>query len=568
MAIDPKLRERAQAVLRSGHVAGTAGEQEDRLALIEELHTHQIELETQNEELRASQLQLQSARDSYADLYEWAPVAYLTLADDETIQQANQAAVQLFGRRRSELIGARVTQFIHDDDQDVWNLHRMQLLDRLLRRVCELRVNVPQGVRIIQIAAHLVRAPNGAGSKLLVSMTDVTERRDEERLMRTREQQYRSVVDASGEAIIGLTRDDIVATWNQAAQRMFGYSADEVKGEGLSRIVPPERRVEHSTLYSQVRSGQTVAEFETQMLTKDGRLLDVMLTLQRILDDAGNVIGIAATIRDVTAYNRSQQQLRQREAELMYVSRASSMGEVVLTLTHELNQPLATAATYAGRCIDLLKTKTLHPNDLLEPLGLAYAQIMHAGNIISRLKSFVAKSKPYFESIDLNDLVRMAEQLMPRILSSARVTRRLALHPHSIEVMADALQIEQVLVNLMSNAFQAIGEEGVAEGEILLRTSVTENGGEVSVIDSGSGIATEHLDRIFDPYFSSKPDGMGMGLSICRTIISNHNGRIWATNNQDRGACFSFTLPLAGNFGAAHQQVTVAAVCETTSRTS
>lgn len=154
MAVDPKLRARAEAALKAdkAHTCGLSGL--DRYALVEELHTHQIELEMQNEELRASQQQLQAARDSFAELYDLAPVAYLTLAGDDTIKQANLTAAALFGKARSKLVGARWARFIHHDDQDVWYLFRTQLLDQGPQHECELRVSAANSVRIIQIATR------------------------------------------------------------------------------------------------------------------------------------------------------------------------------------------------------------------------------------------------------------------------------------------------------------------------------------------------------------------------------------------------------------------------------
>ena len=380
--------------------------------------------------------------------------------------------------------------------------------------------------------------------RALREWSHIAQRKHAEDALMSSERRYRSVVEASSEAIIGLTTDSVVQTWNSAAQRIFGYTVDEMIGQETSRLIPPERTSEARQLYRRVKNGQSVLGFETQRLSKDGRLLDVVLSLTPMLDETGEISGVSAIVHDITAQKQAENELRQREAELAHMSRVSTMGEMATALAHELNQPLGVVATYAGGCAEMLENDKVDLAELLSVLKQIHGQTMRAGKIIQHVKAFVAKTKPRRSSTDLNELIREAVQFIPDKKKRQPKSIRFDLDDGLPLIRVDRIQFQQVLVNLLCNAFEAMEDVDPEHCEVVIRTTMNGAVSEVSVSDRGRGLTPEQCEQVFEPYYTTKRDGIGMGLSICRTIIGAHDGRMWVTGNRGNGCTLHFTLPI------------------------
>ncbi len=250
-------------------------------------------------------------------------------------------------------------------------------------------------------------------------------------------------------------------------------------------------------------------------------------------------------LKDAIQKTVLQQRLQAAEAQLAHISRVTTMGEMASALVHELAQPLGAASNYAGGCLHLIEGE--HPSlaDLREPLRQLNEQILAAGEIIQRVKSFVSKLPHQKKKLQLNTLVREVNRLLPKYGDQSGITRRLDLDADLPDVLGDQVQIKQVLVNLVRNAMDAVADESLLDREVVIRTLLTSGTPTVCIIDRGPGIPDGQIDQIFEPYVTTKSDGMGMGLSICRTIIQNHAGRIWTEVNDNGHTCFCFTLPTA-----------------------
>jgi hypothetical protein len=266
-----------------------------------------------------------------------------------------------------------------------------------------------------------------------------------------------------------------------------------------------------------------------------------------MFDAAGHFRGYRGTITDVTALMRAQEEherLRQLESELAHMNRLSMMGELAASLAHEISQPVATARNNARAAMHFLDRSTPDPGQVREALACVVDDADRAGQILDRIRDHIKKAPPRKERVDLNQAITDVIALAQSAIVKNGVSIKTSLTEGLSDIHADRVQLQQVVLNLILNAVEAMGsvEQGVRE--LSITTKRHEAGGVlVATRDSGPGIDPEHLDRVFDAFYTTKSGGVGMGLSICRSIIDAHGGRLWANANEPRGAVFWFTLP-------------------------
>lgn len=259
--------------------------------------------------------------------------------------------------------------------------------------------------------------------------------------------------------------------------------------------------------------------------------------------DGRPVLLLAAT--DVTARRAAENLNREHEAKLQSTARLVAVGEIASSIAHELNQPLAAVANYVRGCLRRLRSEGADAQALAGALELAGEQAERAGQIIRRVRDFVNTRQPVLSTLDLNGLVGRAVAA-PDAGGEGRVALHLA--PGLPPASADAVMVEQVIRNLVRNAFDAMAEAGQRDKPVDVVTALGDEGMlVVSVADRGPGISAQARDRLFEPFFTSKPEGMGLGLNICRSIVEFHGGRLWATPREGGGAEFHFTLRAAGS---------------------
>jgi len=249
-------------------------------------------------------------------------------------------------------------------------------------------------------------------------------------------------------------------------------------------------------------------------------------------------------VRDITAVRRAEQEARQHQAELVHVCRLSTMGEVATGMAHELNQPLSAITNYASGCSRRLKRGNVDVQELVAAMDQIGMQAQRAGEIIRRLRSLVGKQPPVRALADLNHLVREVCSFLEFETGKMDLTIALDLAEGSIPVDVDLVQIEQVLLNLLRNAFDALEETSEAHRRLIIRTRIDGDRAEVQVEDNGNGISPQQMRHLFDPFFTTKETGMGMGLPISQTILHNHQGEIRAESRQGVGTVFHVRLPV------------------------
>lgn len=369
-----------------------------------------------------------------------------------------------------------------------------------------------------------------------------------------REAQLRLILDTVPDAMIVIDEHGLVRSFSTAAERTFGYRAAEVLGNNVAMLMPsPDRERHDSYLARYIATGERRLIGIGRVTTgrrADGSTFPMHLTVGEV---AGLGSGRLFTgfVRDLSEQRATEAHLNELRAELLHVSRLADMGQMAATLAHELNQPLTAAAAAvraAGRMLDRPGSRDATIAELREALGLAAEQVLRAGQIVRRLRSFVDKGQAERRPEDLAKVIDDASALALVDAAERGIDVRTSIEPGLPAVLIDRVQVQQVLVNLIRNAIEAMDDAGrtpQAGARMLEIRALAGPPVAVSVSDSGPGIAPAVAARLFEPFVTSKPDGMGVGLSICRSIIEAHGGTIEATPHPGGGAHFRFTLPSA-----------------------
>jgi two-component system sensor kinase FixL len=596
-------------------------------------------------------------------VWQWCP-------ERRAFSLAPQGAV-LLGTDSLQILESQFLELVHPHDR---NVMKVALEDGLAAgRSLDLDFRIARG-------GYWRRMHGGApaGGEAHGILIDIGNRRSEQ-LTNTR---LAAIVSSSDDAIIGKTIDGIVTDWNNAAQLIFGYSANEMIGQPIALLLPSGLEEEERAILARVRSGEKVDHFETRRRRKDGTVIDVSVTVSPVWDDQGVLIGASKVARDITAARQAraallereahlqsvldtvpdamvvidtrgvmqsfsataeklfgytaqeaigrnvsllmpqpysgqhdaflarymatgekriigvgrlvvgkrsdgstfpmelavgemrsgerrfftgfvrdlterqqtQQRLQDLQAELIFMSRFTALGEMASTLAHELNQPLTAATSYLNGARRLLDGGK--PEDIPMARGAiesAAEQALRAGQIIKRLREFVARGESDRQVENLRKLIEEASALALVGIKEMGVNVDFTFDAEASFVLADRIQIQQVILNLMRNAIEAMQE--VARRDLRIATHLVDDEMvEISVTDTGPGIAPEIAARLFQPFVTTKRQGMGVGLSISRTIVEAHGGRLWVEANHEGGTIFRLTLKNVSREDVKHVQ--------------
>jgi two-component system, LuxR family, sensor kinase FixL len=454
----------------------------------------------------------------------------------------NPACEKLFGYRSDEVIGRNVNMLMpspyrEEHDRYIHN-YRTTGLKKIIGIGREVTGQRKDGTTFpMNLSVGEAKQPNG-GSNFVGIIHDLTERK----LGEAHRAHLAAIVESSSDAVIGKDLDGHITSWNKGAERIYGYTADDVIGQPITMLAPPERKHEIYDLIERVKRGEVVYQHQTLRLTKDGRLLDISLTLSPIRNAEGKVVGVSTIARDVTQLIAAERRVRELTAELVHTSRLSAMGQLSSSLAHELNQPLTAIMNYTEAARQLLTMAATAPPRVLELLEKASGQAERAGQIIRRLRSFVEKGTVERAPTELNRVVEEAAALATIGSKVDGVQTVYDFAPNLPPLNIDRIQIQQVVVNLVRNAVEILRD--AHRRVITIRTRPTDAGEqEVSVADTGPGIPDDIAAKLFTPFVTTKETGMGIGLSISLSIIEAHGGRIWAEPNPEGGAIFRFRIP-------------------------
>lgn len=473
--------------------------------------------------------------------------AIYMLDPDGTVAIWNAGAERLLGWSAAEMVGQHCARF-YPADAVAAGKPRTFLAEAAARgrmEVDDWRVRRDGSEFLAHIVITALNNPDGALRGFATVVHDITDQRAAERALRSSEAHLHSILSTVPDAMIVIDERGHIVSFSDAAERLFGYAQPDVLGANVSMLMPSPYRERHDGYLERylatgerriIGIGRVVFA-----MRKDGTTFPMELSIGEAT--GGDQRLFTGFIRDLTDRQRTQARLEELQSELIHVARVSAMGTMASTLAHELNQPITAVANYVEAVRDLLAEPD--PDDLPDiraALDDAAGQAMRAGRIVRRLRDFVARGEVERTVESLSILINEAAAFGLMGAGETSVEMRIDIDHDAAMVLVDKIQIQQVLVNLIRNAVEAMGS--ATRRVLTIRAAPDAQPGfvRVTVADTGAGVAPEVAAQLFSAFVSTKAEGMGLGLSICRTIVEANGGHIWMEPAAGDGTEFSFTL--------------------------
>ena len=557
-------------------------------ALVYELQVHQIELVMQNEELINTQQSLRKTENDYTRIYDLAPIAYLTLSQQGLIQQANIAATTLFNLSREKLLNQRLEKLIHADDQDAYYLFFRNVLkeqpstyltiritnanqysDNITITYLELKATVDKQenneliiyLALKDVTAHKVLEDtlDCINKKQAIEInhqhSDLINRQDLLNLKTAEIQDLHQssyklkeasahIFNVSSEGIVMLSLLGVIESTNPAACLLFGYSEAELVGMSFNQLLITPLFSKSSINLLQNSQNNIASSYRVEGLHSNGCIVPLSLSLVDFTLEQSEHFAIV--IRDNSLHLQQERLEKAHLAEIAHMTRLSLIGSMGSGIAHQVNQPLTAISNYSQACIQLIKAEQPDLTKLSEVLSKTYEQAQKAGKIIHRMKDLASQRTTSRTMTSIDTLIENAVNFCAHECYQDNIQVTLELNPNIPKIAMDSVQIEQVLLNLIRNAIDALKEQVKESDKTISIQTQLNKGLEVRVKDNGPGLTDLQKEKILMPFYTSKSSGMGMGLSISRSIIEAHGGTINFNSKLGVGTTFYFNLPIHG----------------------
>jgi two-component system sensor kinase FixL len=450
-----------------------------------------------------------------------------------TVLALNQTLATRLGRTTAEMIGNCIYDFMPAD--------LAASRKSLARQAEQSGMPVPfeelLGGRQVEGMVWPVRDAEGRVASLAVFSRDVTRQRHAEEALRASEAKFRSYIEHAPTAIFVADREGRYLEVNTTACSMFGYTEQEFLQLSLTDVLAPVDVAVGTQRFEKVRvEGQSIGQI--RLRRKDQSMFWASVLAVRLAPD--RFLGFVADTSELRAADELRHQL---QLQLAHMGRVATVGEMIAGIAHEVNQPLYSIVNYAKACTNLLSRPGPRLDELRECTKEIASAAVRAGEIIARLRTFLSRSETERGAVNLRELVEETVMLVAYQTRHRNVSLRTAVHDPLVEIDVDRVQVQQVLVNLLQNGWEALEEIHTRERVLEITTAPAGRFVEVCVVDNGPGLHGVPPGRLFDPFVTTKPKGLGVGLSISRTIVLAHGGQIWASENPRGGCLFHITLP-------------------------
>jgi two-component system sensor kinase FixL len=469
---------------------------------------------------------------------------------DGTITSWNAGATNILGYEANEMIGQPITRIIppelHEEEKRI--LARLRRGERIQHYET---VRLAKDGRRVDISLTVSPLFNQSGKVVGASKVarDITERKLAEQALRESAARLRTLTETAVDGVILIDARGVVLMFNPACEKLFGYSADTVIGENVRMLMPEPYRHEHDRYIANYRDTRDPKIIgigrEVIGLRKDGSTFPMDLSVGEARQDGESIfVGI---IRDLTSRKRTEAELEQARAEFVRVARVTTLGELTAAIAHEVNQPLTGLVSSGNACLRWLAGDVPNLKAARESVERMISAGSRAGEVTSRIRALVGKSPSQRDRLNINDAITEVIALIRGEVQRNRISLRTKLSTDMPLVLGDRIQLQQVILNLMLNAIEAMSEVSHPTRELsVLSVKDEPDGALVTVQDSGIGLDEAALDQMFGAFYTTKTHGMGIGLAVSKTIIQAHGGRLWASPNVPHGAIFQFRLPAEG----------------------
>jgi two-component system, cell cycle sensor histidine kinase and response regulator CckA len=546
------LRERAEAQLQSEGEDLLDASSEETQELLHDLHTHQIELEMQNEQLREAQEELMAAHERLSDLYDFAPVGYATISEKGLILEANLTLTEMLGVERRHLIKQPFSVFIVDEDQDTYYLHRRTVLEKKQRRqTCELRMQKKGGEPFW--AALECDCAEGA-SELRCIIVDVTEHKRAEETLRQSEERFRDVAESMADWVWEVDTGGIYTYASSKVKTVLGYTQEEMLGKTPFDLMPPEEATRAGLLFqSIVELKKPIRDLENWNLTKDGRHVCLLTNGVPLLDGHGDLLGYRGIDRDITERKKAEEERQKFEQQMQQTQKLESLGVMAGGIAHDFNNILYAIFGNAELAMDAMPKEAAGREHLDEIRTAA----KRASELTDQMLAYSGKGALAIVKMDLSHLIGEMAHLL-EVSHTKKAIVKYRFDENLPAVSGDPSQLRQVVMNLITNASEAVGDEG---GIITVTTGVADASqeylaatyvnGELSagpyvyleVADTGCGMDEETQRRMFEPFFTTKFTGRGLGMAAVLGIMNAHKGAIKIDSELGRGTTIRVLFP-------------------------
>ncbi len=582
-----ELREKAEQMVSRSDTQFANMSSAELKKLLYEFQVHQIELQLQNEELKYSQQELMISRDRYMQLYNLSPVAYFTLDEAGVIKSHNPAAAQLLGSSAVGLINKKLGHFIHPLDQDRYHFFIQDVLTKQAYQTITARLNTTE-VKLTYVKCQgTCGVDEIENTKICLCMYDITtdkkaqqtiaclneelqqkvsqqtltlketnevllkkveQLKHYKRLVKEREVMLNSIFNAAVEGIITMRLSGEIVYTNNTVESIFGYGKDDLVGMNIDKLIPVMKLNNSLPNFNNSKciglSKVVSKTHEVTGLCKDGSTVSLDISIARFSIDGARYL--TTIVRDITFRKLREQRDQLHLDELAHVTRLGLMGELASGIAHEVNQPLSAITSYTQASLNLIADKNYDSSLLNEILQKTNEQALKAGQIIHRMRDFVKSKKIHRSTVNINNLIQEALGLCDAYLKHNHIHLNTEFADYVPALSVDNIQIEQVILNLVKNSIDALTNLPHSKIRSLSIQTVVNNDNEVEVRikDNGPGIDPSEQVKIFTPFYTSKNEGMGMGLSICCSILEAHKGILRFNSQPEKGTTFYFTLPV------------------------
>jgi PAS domain S-box-containing protein len=501
-------------------------------------------INTEIEELKRGQEELQKQTFRFSDFFGQAPQAGVVLSTDGRVASVNNEFTRMFGYEAATVLGRPIDDLI--------------VPEALVERAREYRHELSHGGRVevetvrrrkdgsdVRVAILAVPVTTASGEQIAnyVIYRDITEQKRAEERLRESEARFQEMADTAPVLIWMTGTDGLCNYFNKPWLEFTGRSMEQEVGTGWIEGVYPDDVQGCFDGFLPAFHARKPFRMEYRLRRADGQYRWMIESGIPRYTGAGEFAGYIGSNIDITELKSAaeeRERLRELEADLAHINRVSMMGELAASLAHEVKQPIASAVVDAKTCVRWLQRDAPEAAKACEAALRVVNDAMRAAEILDRVRSLYSRDSPQREPVDVNEIIREMIILLRDKAYRGSISIRTECDAGLAAIPADRVQLQQVLMNLMLNGIEAMKDTG---GELSVTSKRTADGQLlISVSDSGIGIAPDRADRIFEAFFTTKPQGTGMGLSISRKIIESHGGRLWASANSGRGATFQFTL--------------------------